>query len=560
MRVLLAGGRSTLAMMRAGQTQYITPHTGDHNDMHARKVIRPMRTTRLFSTLAALGAVIIPVTLSAQAKARSPVSADGVPAAMATIREADLRRDLYAFASDGMRGREAGTVDEMRASIWIAEQLRRMGVKPAGPDSSYFQWWNMLVTRVSTISSSATIAGTPLTLWKDIVPLGANIADASGATVWAGDGSDSTIDVHGKIAVVQLVAPPPSAVRTTTNTYDVRYAQAAVTATISRMQRRGAAAIVIIADSVADLALEPLGIIRQRGTQDVIGGAPRFANQAPPAPATAPPPRIVPTPAFLVHSSMEASLRNASVPAELHVRLERFETPSCNIVGIIPGTDARLRDEYVLYSSHQDHDGVRFIVGRDSVWAGADDNGSVSVAVLAAARAFVKQPAKRSILIVFHGAEERGLLGSRYHAAHPVVPLSQIVAVLNGDMIGRNNPDSASLLGIQPPHRNSSDLVTMALKANDLTGRFTLDSLWDRPSHPEGWYFRSDHVPYARLNVPAIEYSTNLHPDYHTPRDTPSNINYPKLTRMTQWMYLTGWFVANAPTRPAIDPGFRLER
>jgi Zn-dependent M28 family amino/carboxypeptidase len=141
-----------------------------------------------------------------------------------------------------------------------------------------------------------------------------------------------------------------------------------------------------------------------------------------------------------------------------------------------------------------------------------------------------------------------------------VVPLDSIVAVLNGDMIGRNNPDSASLMGIQPPHRNSSELVAMALRANALTGKFQLDSLWDRPSHPEGWYFRSDHVPYARLNVPAVEYSTNLHPDYHTPRDEPSRIDYAKLLRMTKWMYLTGWFVATAPKRPAIDPGFQLER
>jgi Zn-dependent M28 family amino/carboxypeptidase len=115
-------------------------------------------------------------------------------------------------------------------------------------------------------------------------------------------------------------------------------------------------------------------------------------------------------------------------------------------------------------------------------------------------------------------------------------------------------------MGVQPPHRNSSELVEMALRANALTGKFVLDSTWDRPSHVEGWYFRSDHVPYARLNVPAIEYSTNLHPDYHTPRDKPAAINYPKLTRMTQWMYLTGWFVANTDKRPAIDPGFQLER
>jgi Zn-dependent M28 family amino/carboxypeptidase len=134
------------------------------------------------------------------------------------------------------------------------------------------------------------------------------------------------------------------------------------------------------------------------------------------------------------------------------------------------------------------------------------------------------------------------------------------VAVLNGDMIGRNHPDSASLLGSQPPHRNSSDLVAMAMRANALTGRFTLDSLWDRPAHPEGWYFRSDHLPYARAGIPAIFFTTLLHPDYHTPRDEAARIDYVHLTAMTRWMYATGWAVANAAARPAVDPGFRLER
>ena len=100
----------------------------------------------------------------------------------------------------------------------------------------------------------------------------------------------------------------------------------------------------------------------------------------------------------------------------------------------------------------------------------------------------------------------------------------------------------------------------MALRANEMTGRFVLDSLWDRPTHPEGWFFRSDHAPYARLNVPAVMFSTNLHDDYHTPRDRPDRIDYPKLTRMAQWMYVTGWLVANAPERPKVDPGFKLER
>jgi Zn-dependent M28 family amino/carboxypeptidase len=201
---------------------------------------------------------------------------------------------------------------------------------------------------------------------------------------------------------------------------------------------------------------------------------------------------------------------------------------------------------------------VRYVVNGDSIWNGADDNATTSVALLAIARAWKKQPSKRSALFIFHGAEERGLLGSRYHAAHPVVPLASIVAVLNGDMLGRNSPDTAALMGSQPPHRNSSALVQMAIDANRATSRFVIDSLWDRPTHPEGWYFRSDHVPYAERNVPALFFSSNLHPDYHTPRDEPKTIDYGKLTRIAKWMYMTGWIAANAPQRPAVDPGFVL--
>src|SRR6185436_3898972 len=127
--------------------------------------------------------------------------------------------------------------------------------------------------------------------------------------------------------------------------------------------------------------------------------------------------------------------------------------------------------------SHQDHDGARYVVAGDSIWNGADDNASTSVALLAIARAWVKQPSKRSALFIFHGAEERGLLGSLWHVAHPVVPLTSMAAVLNGDMIGRNHPDTASLLGIQPPHRGSLELVEMALKANAATGKFVIDTL-----------------------------------------------------------------------------------
>jgi Zn-dependent M28 family amino/carboxypeptidase len=242
------------------------------------------------------------------------------------------------------------------------------------------------------------------------------------------------------------------------------------------------------------------------------------------------------------------------------LRAESIVYPSVNVVARVRGTDPARRGEYVLFSGHHDHDGVRYTVDGDSIWNGADDNATTSVALLAIGRAFARAPGPRSALFVWHGAEERGLLGSRWFAWHPTVSRDSIAAVLNADMMGRNALDSAALLGSQPPHRNSSALVAMALRANELVSHFVVDSSWDRPSHPEGWYFRSDHLPYARLGIPAVYFTTLLHQDYHTPRDEAARIDLSKLRRMAEWMYATGWAVATASSRPARDVGFALER
>lgn len=477
---------------------------------------------------------------------------------MTSIREADLRHDVGEMASPGMRGREGGTIDELRASIWVAEQYRRIGLEPMGDDGSYFQWFDITRTRVSETASRASIGGQTMTLFGDMIPTVVLPVGTEGAVLWLADPTDSTVDVRGRIVATPLLPPDPARIRANSYTFASRYADAAINGTVAHFNRRGAAALLLVASAPVDSAFAVVSDARVRGSYDVDHAVPRSANGSD---------RVAPAPVlgsgrtavFLVHAAMRPVLEQQP-RAELDIRLERFTVPSVNVVGAVRGTDPALRDEYVLFSSHQDANGVRATMEGDSVHAGADDNASVTAAILAAARAFVKEPGKRSVLFINHGSEERGLLGSRYHAAHPVVPLPEIVAVLNGDMIGRNSPDSASLLGSQPPHRNSSELVAMALRANELTGRFVLDTLWDRPTHPEGWYFRSDHLPYARMNVPALMYTSNLHDDYHTPLDRPDRIDYAKLSRMAQWMYLTGWFVANAPKRPALDPGFRLER
>jgi hypothetical protein len=440
---------------------------------------------------------------------------------MAAVRESDLKRDLFAMASPAMRGREGGTIDEMRASIWVAEQYAKIGLVPMGENGTWFQWFYAVRTRVSTTASSASIGGQSVALFESLIPWNVVPVETSGAVLWVSDPTDTTIDVRGFL-------------------------------------RRGPAAVLIVASDSVDAAAPAVAVQRDRGTYDVDRATPRGFGQSD---RVAPPPTagMGPAPVFLVRAALGATLRGQP-QAALSIRLERFEVPSVNVIGGLRGTDPKRRDEYVLYSSHQDANGVRLLEAGDSVLAGADDNASVSVAEFAAARAFVAQRPRRSLLFVHHGAEERGLLGSRYHSAHPVVPLSQIVAVLNGDMIGRNHPDTAALLGVQPPHRSSTELVQWALAANAQTAKFVVDTLWDRPSHPEGWYFRSDHVPYARLGIPSLMYTTNLHGDYHTAGDIPERIDYPKLLRMARWMYLTGWYAANALERPKPEPGFRLER
>ena len=105
----------------------------------------------------------------------APLAAQGTkppkpPAAMSAIREQDIKRDLYIMGGDDMRGREAGTLDEMRASMWVAEEMRKIGLAPKGDLGSWFQWWNMRRTRISSVSSSVTFRGKPLALWTEITP------------------------------------------------------------------------------------------------------------------------------------------------------------------------------------------------------------------------------------------------------------------------------------------------------------------------------------------------------------------------------------------------------
>ena len=455
------------------------------------------------------------------------------------IREADLKRDLFALAGDAMRGREGGTLDEMTASAWVAERAREAGLLPAGDNGTYFQFFPLERFRVSS-GSTVTIDGRTLVMGRDVVPDAVVAASVDApVTVATGDSVDG-LAVKDRVLVVRYApaqAPSGNALRTW-----LRGLQRSATAA-------GPAAIVAIVPDSFTEQWQRVSVSFPRGTYglDPDGTAePRVA------------PRGLPL-LYVRESALAAPVQN-DMRVTAAISADSFTYPSVNVVAKVPGRDRSLADEYVLFSAHQDHDGERYAVNGDRIWNGADDNATTSVALLAIGRAMTARPGRRSALFVWHGSEERGLMGSRWYVKHPTVPLRSIVAVLNGDMIGRNDPKTAALLGAVGPHRNSPDLVQIALDANAAVAKFVVDSSWDDPQHREGWYYRSDHLPYARAGIPALFFTTLLHADYHTPFDNPDRIDTAKLTGMTRWMYATGRAVAEADKPPAVDPAFKLER
>src|SRR5262245_18700501 len=307
----------------------------------------------------------------AQSAARSSARSSDIPGAYSAIREADLRRDVGQMAGPAMRGREGGTVDEMRASIWVAEQYRRIGLKPMGDDSTWFQWFDMTRTRVSVTASRASIGGQAMTFFRDFIPVGVVPAEAAGAVLWVPDPTDTTVDVRGRIVATSVLPPAPGAIRANSYTFASRFADAAINGTVGRFARRGAAAVILVASPPVDSAFEVVSSARSRGTYDVDNAVPRGANGSP---RIAPPPALGtgPTPAYLVRAAMREVLEQQP-QAELSIQLERFTTPSVNVIGVVRGTDPQLRNEYVVFSSHQDANGVRVTLEGDSVHAGADD-------------------------------------------------------------------------------------------------------------------------------------------------------------------------------------------
>ena len=223
-----------------------------------------------------------------------------------------------------------------------------------------------------------------------------------------------------------------------------------------------------------------------------------------------------------------------------------------NTVGILEGSDPALRDEYLVFSAHMDHIGVT--PGRaDSINNGADDNASGTTGVIELAEAFSRPGArpKRSIIFLTVSGEEKGLWGSRYFSEHPPVPVGQLVANINLDMLGRNWPDTIVAIGKE--HSDLGATLERVNAAHPELGMVAIDDRWPE----ERFYFRSDHYNFARKGVPAIFFFNGVHEDYHRVTDSPEKIDGEKESRILKLLYYFGREIGNAARRPAWDPESR---
>jgi len=306
------------------------------------------------------------------------------------------------------------------------------------------------------------------------------------------------------------------------------------------------------------------------------------------------------------------------VNVEIHVRTEPTPYPARNVIAILPGSDPKLRGEYVAIGAHTDHvgfnhtpvdhDSIRIYnhivrpggaeqqgaratpeqqveVNKqlaawraahpgetrvDSIYNGADDDGSGTVTVLEIAEQMAaRRPApKRSILFVFHVGEEKGLLGSQYFTDHPTVPRDSIDAQLNMDMVGRGdawdqigtdksgkplhgNPRLLMLVGSRRLSTEYGDLIER-VNTEDQHG-LTFDYSFDANGHPENIYCRSDHYEYARYGIPIVFFTTGVHSDYHQVTDEPEYIDYDHMARIASFIDDVAMHVANLDHRIVVD-------
>ena len=490
-----------------------------------------------------------------------------------------MRADLEFLCSPPLEGRASLTRGADAAAWFLATELRKVGLRP--PDgTSYLQRFELVPIRLDRERSSVRVRsnGTERNFTPDAVffPDPAHQVDLSLDVVFAGYGITAPefgyddyagVDVRGKAVLVFDHEPqendPHSVFHGTGFTL-----HAHTWTKTWNAQRHGAAAVVLVTEPVNTHRSAPRAPDRANAPPQALAESelriPRFT--APQDAAVALLAATGRTPADW-QADIDRSLRPASRPLNgVQVVLTAANTESTaraswNVAGLLLGTDPRLRDDTILVTAHYDHLGVQ----NGKLYPGANDNGSGVAALLEVARVIARERLPRSVLFVWFGSEEQLMLGSYYYVAHPLRPLERTRAVLNLDMIGRDEahtPESAGAYEVTAGRSDQLNLVGAAFSP-DLAATLerearrtgmTLSDKFDRDSSMRA-LFRCDHLPFLQKGVPAVWLFGGFHPGYHEPSDTIDLLDFDKIERGVRLTSATVRALAGTATPPRFRYG-----
>ena len=470
----------------------------------------------------------------------------------ASITMADVQRRIGIIADDSMLGRATPSPQLDAVAAYVAGEFQRFGLKPGGDSGTYLQHYPLEVRRFDPESSTIRITGRTPGIWR------------AGQDVLLVEGQPPARAAAGPAVVITGSADAGG-------TLD----SAAVTGKIVFLTY--GPELRAIAPKV--LPLRPLALMLVAGFPDsawakLPGHEPSVSVRNPSVESGPAVPAV-----FLVRTATAGalfaqggvsfdSLRAwadrplaarplTDVTLQLDVSERVLQNVSApNAIGILEGSDAALKKEYVLFTAHMDHIGTPSAGegcvprGADSICNGAGDDGSGTVAVIELAEAFTsaRERPKRSLVFMTVSGEERGLWGSAYFADHPTVPVANVIADLNIDMVGRNSKDTVAVIGRE--HSNLGVTLDSVAAAHRELNIKPVGDLWPQ----EGLFFRSDHYNFARKGVPILFFTTGLHPDYHQVSDSPEKIDAEKEARFTRLLFHVGLAVANTPQRPRWNP------
>ena len=523
----------------------------------------------------------------------TPTSAQETAPAIESITGADLRADLFFLAGDEMRGRLAGSPEGRLASAFIKSRFERLGLTPAGPGGSYYHSFNVVQAEVGEDNRLAVEYDDGRVIAKErgqeFYPLReSGSGTAGGQVVFAGFGISAPEQGHddygdGVAGNVVLILDHEPEETDPESAFDglVTSEASAAYRKLAAAQEAGAVAALLVTDvhnhpEPGNFSTEAAGYwpetVRRGGRYTLESRLNRIRIPAVRISTALAESLVEGTGRTLAELARGAEAAGGAVPISLpgleamvSADVRREVHTARNVVGLIEGSDPELKDEWVIVCAHFDHDGAEGGV----IYNGADDDGSGTVALIEIAEAYAEaarmgRGPRRSVLLAAWDFEEKGLLGAWAYAENPLHPLEQTVAVLNMDMIGRNeevvvgggrrfrgldiqsaesNANAINILGTT----RSDDLLSQVQQANAATG---LDLRFRYDNHPIQLLRRSDHWPFMQVGVPALFYHTGLHPDYHRQDDIPERINYEKLEKVARLVYQTSWSLAQRPRGP----------